>query len=403
MITRDVFDKEFSAVLASLEFRRKRYLNLFYIGAGISLLLVFVSLAVVFSIVSIRTSDIFSIIFFALFCSSFLLLTPIYSYRGSNKSAALKTFSSHRFSLKDEAYSNLFKLFGSFEFAPRGGVSLVEINRSTLFSEEQLYLSEDFVVGQLNDVAVKLCEANIAKIEHRKRISIFKGLLIVLDISDIKVKLRGDFVGRTALIYDPQKTLKKITDKYDSLQKFPLPEKFESVLEGYTSDIGEANSIITSELLENIDAFARKIQGLKWQVEHWDDKLAYAVAETYDYSKDKLMSVSDEVMSASVTLTAEPEQSKLPSDVVYDKKNEVALDITKADKISNEISSLNNHFELEFYEDKFVVTIPCKFDLFETNSIFEPALNSEDADILYALMQTLDKVTQHLNQVKSTS
>ncbi len=396
MITWDAFNKEFSTLLASLEERRKRYLNFFYLGTGVAILFLFAAFAYPSIILggilaafhmpaTVKTGDIFSLIFFALFCSAFLIFTPIYHYRGTNRSAALKTFRFHRFSLKDEAYSKLFKLFGSFEFAPRGGISLVETRHSTLFPEHQLYLPEDFIVGRLNDIVVKLCEANIAKVEHRERISVFKGLLIVCDISEIDVKLRSNFRGRTVLIYDPQKTVKKIAAQYHSMQRFLLPEKFEPVLEGYTTDLAEAQTIITNELLECLDAFAVQVQQLKEQIDHWDDKLAYAAAETYDYSKDKLVSSNS---------------SRLPSEIAYDNENETDLDVTKADKISEEITSLNKHFELEFYEDKFVVTIPCKFDLFETNSIFEPALNNEDAQLLYRLMQTLDQVTRHLNQVK---
>lgn len=90
----------------------------------------------------------------------------------------------------------------------------------------------------------------------------------------------------------------------------------------------------------------------------------------------------------------------LPSEIAYDEEYKTDLDITKSDQVSDDMASLNQHFELEFYDDKFVVTIPCKFDLFETNSIFEPALNNEDAQLVYHMMATLDQLTKHLNHAK---
>jgi|GEM_PF-6369631 len=413
MITWDAFNKEFSTLLSSLEVRRKRYLKFLYIRTAIAIAVVFVSFAYPTEILGgildlfdalgrqtglfhmketvemeavVGKSAIFSLILLAFICSGFLILMPVYNYRGTNRSAALQTFRFHRFSLKDEAYSKLLKLFGSFEFAPRGGISLVETRNSTLFPEHQLYLPEDFVVGRLNDITVKFCEANIARVEDRERISIFKGLLIVCDISEIKVKLRGNFSGRTALIYDPKKEVGKVADKYHSMERLSLPEKFEPVLEGYTTDVAEAQSIITNELLECLDAFATQTQQLTQQIGHWDDRLAYAVAETYNYIKDKLLSVVGKPM--------------LPSEIAYDEEYKTNLDITKSDQVSDDMASLNQHFELEFYDDKFVVTIPCKFDLFETNSIFEPALNNEDARLVYHMMATLDQLTKHLNHAK---
>ena len=48
---------------------------------------------------------------------------------------------------------------------------------------------------------------------------------------------------------------------------------------------------------------------------------------------------------------------------------------------------------MEFYDDKILITIPCKHDLFETNSLFEPAINEEDVKILYNLMQMIEGTT----------
>lgn len=408
MLSQEEFSKEFNAVLATLEERRKRYLVFFYLGCAGALLLLaavfFYSHTILNALLalghhfnstdhaditaqSIQPSDVFLLIFDAMIGCGFLILTPIFHYRGTNRSAALQTFRFHRFSLKDAAYSRLFRLLAPLEFAPRGGVSLVETRGSTLFPDDTLYLSEDVVVGTLNEVTVKFCEAEFANIANQRRVSFFKGLLIVLDISALKVKLRSNFHGRTTIIYDPQKTLPSVQRRYQSMQHFPLPDAFEPILEGYTTDVEEAQRIVTNEFLQSIEGFAGQLSQLQQQVQHWDDKLAYAVAETYDYCKDKILSFPSR-------------KSQLPGEVPTSKSHQAGLDLTKADPIDTDITSLNAHFALEYYDDKLIITIPCVADLFETNSLFEPALNHEDAAFLYHLMMMLDTITQHINKVK---
>lgn len=414
MITQDAFNKEFESLLASLELRRKRYLKLFCLNTAIAAALVYVSFAYPAEILvfiidffevigqkthlfkmketldaasQIKESDVYALIFTAVMAAGFLILTPIYRYRGTNRSAALQTFRYHRFSLKDEAYSKLFKLLGGFEFAPRGEISFLETRESTLFPEHKLFLSEDLVVGRLNDITVKFCEANVIKVHEKERFSVFRGLLIVCDISELKVKLRSNFRGRTVLVYDPKKNVAEYTAKNPTMQRLPLPYKFERTLEGYTTDAEEASRIITTELLDCLDKLAAYTESLIDQVTHWDDRLAHASHEVYDYIKE--------------TLTSLVGKARLPVEVAYDKEYKTGLDITKSDPLANDPTSSHKHFELEFYDDKFIVTIPCKFDLFETNSIFEPSLNYEDAELVYLIVQTLEKITQHLSHVKN--
>jgi hypothetical protein len=172
------------------------------------------------------------------------------------------------------------------------------------------------------------------------------------------------------------------------MQKLPLPEKFEPMLEGYTTDLAEANAVVTGELLECIDTLARQASQLKHQAEHWEDKLAYAASAIYERCREA-------IISSAV-------RRELPAEAAYDAAHQKArMDITKSDPISEDITSLNRQFELEYFDDKCVVTVPCCYDLFETRSIFEPALADEDGRFLYSLMQCLNAVTLHLNRVSS--
>jgi hypothetical protein len=394
MIAWGTFHTEFTAILASLEQRRKRYLGYFYYGIFISIAAIAAAFlygprsmnagyAAMHMEKQARTGDMVSLLYFVLLCCAFLILGPVYHYRGTRRSAALKSYRLHRFSLKDEAYSRLFKLFGEFEFAPRGGISLLETRNSTLFPQHEIYLPEDYVSGRLNDIVVKLCDANIARVKDHRRISIFKGLLIVIDIATLGVKLRDHFSGRTVIVSESQ-NLAEMMQRYEGMQKLPLPPPFEPVLEGFTSDMAEARAIITADMLESIGDLARQAKQLTRQAVHWDDRLAYAGNAFYEAVKDRLASIG---------------KPKLPGETEDDAVRTVGLDLTKADPI-DPTAPLNQQFEMEFFEDKLVLTIPCAFDLFEPNSLFESPLSEEDARFIYSLMQTLDRLTQHLCKVK---
>ncbi len=397
MLTQEEFNREFQAISAALEKRRRFFLTLFYLCALAAVLLlcsaVFYPSVPLLAIdrlagitAPLKRSDIESFRIFIFFFCVYLVLAPIFKYRGSNSSAGLKATLNAKFSLKDEAYSRLFKLFGGFQFAPHGGVSLVDIRNCTLLAEHQVYFPEDYIVGECNEMAVRLCDANVVRVKDHKRTSLFKGLIIVCDISQISVKLRKNFSGRTALISDPQKNIAAIKERYIGMKKFTPPGTFESVLAGYTTDAEEARKIITSALLEGIERFARQAQGLKQQREYWDDKVAYATLALGSYLKEKYISFVG--------------KAELPAEREYDEKYDTGLDLTKGDPLDMSDGGLNKIFELEYYDDKFIFTIPCPYDLFETSSIFQPALNSEDASFLYELMQCLDGVTSYLNRIQ---
>lgn len=387
MLSWDEFNTEFKKLCAALERRRKRYLLFFFTAiaaVACALFLIFQYSASPESVKALGHGYFQSLVIFG---SIAWVLLPAFYYRGVNSTAGLRPSVTKRFSLKDDIYSKLFHLFGPIEFAPRGGVSLAEVTESVILPRNRLYMPEDYITGQLNDVRIELCEAELAQVVDRKRVALFQGLLLVCDISNPHLKVRKGFSGRTIVINKERRETIIPTGKRDGMKKAALPEKYEVPLECYTSNPAEAATVLTPALLEELTAFETFLAGLTMQVEHWDNKLAYAISALYDYSADK----ADRVVG----------NTELPSEKAYREAMGTDLDLTKIDPISTNPASLNRNIEIEMYKDKFIVTLPCPHDLFEPNSLFEPALNDEDAQLTYRLMQFLQNVTLHLSKVEA--
>jgi len=321
-------------------------------------------------------SDILSVTVFITGGSLFFMVWPIFSYRGSNKSAGMAP---RDYSFKDYVYSHLLKYFGNFEFAPEGGLLAADLADATIIPPYHTYLAEDYIKGIVNESTVRIAETEMAQIRNKERVAVFKGLVVLIHISGTHVKLRGTFNGKTVLIADPQKKLPEIASKYASYQHFDLEDKkFDEEFEAYTTDPHDARKLLSRPFIESMLSLHQVLSNVRAQYEHFDDKIAYAARAILDYIK-----------LPSGKSIAEKE---------YDANYGIDLDISKEDAISMDARYINGDLQAEFYGDKVLVTIPCKNDLFETNSLFRPALTEEDGMILFTLMKTVQEVT---GQVKT--
>ncbi len=387
MISQHAFDEAFAHLAEKLEMRRRRYLWYFRIGVVIAALLTVGCFAagdvmrilhwIVHSEGPVTVTETSLLISYLVTFSLLLVFMPVFLYRGKNRSAALKPFKSHRYSLKDEAYSALVRLFGPFEFAPRGGVSPADTRGSLLLAGHPACFPEDYLCGSMNDIAVRLCEASFVRVEHGRRYAIFKGILLVCDLIQRDVGLREPFLGHGVV------TPAREGVGYPG-ETFALPEPVAATHRCYTTGTDEANLLLTPNLLDALNTLSAKAMVLKEQATHWDDRIAHALAELATRYRDLREAIF-----------ARP---PLPSEREYDAEFKARPDLTKADPLC-ERSPLNHGFSMEYYDSKCLVMIPCGGDLFETNSLFAPALNTEDAVFLYALMQTVDTITRHLSAV----
>lgn len=407
--SREEFSKHFQSVKDYAEKRRRKYLTYFAVSTAAAILIlallpVYVP-PVMDGLVSMTFPErekstygekiAFSILM--AYLSVWLALWPIFAYRGKNKLAGLKVvyfnkediekrygvlarYMEYPYSLKDKIFSDVLKFFGKFEFAPAGGVFIPDVENSTIIPEIQQFLAEDVVVGVVNDLTVKISETKLVRLINGRRKAVFSGTLIIVDISESAVKLRRNFTGRTVLISDEQKELNEIKEKYSELKKIDLPGKgFEERFEAFTSAPEEATSLLSDNLLRLVEDLQKTVSSSKMQVEHLDGKLAYG-------------------FDAFLSSFSFPLKNKYEHDFRYHKQYRASLDLTKQDEVLTDLLSLNRHPQLEFFDDKLVITIPHRADMFEPNSLFEPALNNEDRDLIFALMETLFELTNRLRK-----
>lgn len=299
-----------------------------------------------------------------------LALWPVFAWRGREQGAGLTPL---HHSLKDRIYSQLARYFDNFEFAPDGGNFIADLRGATIIPPFHLFLAEDYLKGVMHGCMVRISEAKIVQVNAGRREALFRGLVVVADISDSRVKLRRPFAGRTALISDTRRHL----EAGQNMQRLPLPRAFEERFECLTSEPGEGSRLMTPEVLEALQALETKIGSLARQRQHWDSRLAYAANALLDR------------LSLRVT------RSRRAAEMEYERMR-ARLDLTKEDAHSRHTGAINDCLQMECFNDKIVITLPCPYDLFEPNSLFEPALNEEDATFFFSLMETLDILTASL-------
>ena len=320
-------------------------------------------------------SDRVSVAVFIIAISIFLVLWPIFSYRGSNKAAGLVP---RDYSFKDYVYSHLLNYFGDFQFAPEGGMLALDVRKATIIPSHQLHTAEDYIKGILHECTVKIAETEIANVRNKEHVAIFKGLLIIIDVCDIRVKLRGTFSGKTVLIADAQKDIGEIAAKYASYQRFHLTDtQEEETFEAFTTNAQEAQRLLSPTFIKTLLTLQTHLSHTKEQYQHWDDKIAHIAQAILD--RIKL-----------------PFGGKSAAEKAYDELHDTDMDVTKENAISMEPQYINRHVQAEFYDDKLIITLPFKHDLFETNSLFEPAIHDEDRIFLFTLMQGIEQITEEV-------
>lgn len=356
----------------------------------------------------------------ALGFTAFWIISPVLRYRrNSYGNGQVVT------SLKEVVYNQLFQIFGDFNYQNltdiedlrTKGVSPARFHDAPHIPDYHEYRAEDWVKGVVDGAKVEFSEAEMIVHEAGEKIGIFRGMVLVIDIDEIDTKLRGKFAGKAALVADAKKTALSIRQHYKDYERLPLPGKWEEQFEAYATHTEEAKQIFTEDLLERLDSISRQIQQTPDQITHNDDKLFWLSSQL----SDKLLAWFENMVagllffgSAIISLIFKRVNyfSLLKKGVdirgiftmqlnEMSKAYEVPFDADKyADKLSDSQKSLNKCVEASYYDDRLVITIPYLQDLFEPNSIFEPALKEHDTKLLYGLMQTVKSLTQNLANAK---
>jgi hypothetical protein len=372
----------FKGVSNEVEKRRRSYLFRFYLLVISSVVLPVIAFIYISSLAillktyvlldfEIQDIKVMLIILAAVLTVLFFKLgiKQIIAYKGDESNAG---FLPNKYTLKDHIYSKLARYFGSFAFAPSADKVYQDLAYATIIPEHDSYKIEDCIKGTINDTTAYISEAKFSKLVNGEKHSVFEGVLIIIDICDVNVKLRGEFSGKSVVIADRQKNISNIVEKYKDYSQISLPQKYEASLEAFSTNENEFRAIVNELVLKEIEGISVFINTLAKQTQHFDSKLSYALNKIFIESQSTTRGIS------------EFEKGAIPAE---------DLDLTKLDKIDESPSSANTSVQIEIVKDKIFITIPEKSDLFEPNSLFEKPLVPEDAQLLFKLMSFVKDLT----------
>ena len=380
LISREDFFLQAKSVIRASESRRARHIARFKMACIASATLVPLGILVVASgwldSIIVRSEAALLMLVICGLCAAGILYIFM-KYRGSETGLIPRNYS-----LQDAIYSSLLKLLGNFEYAPQAAPLTRDLQFASIIPRSEIRQAEDIITGVMSDSLVKIVETRIDR-EEGERKRLFQGLLVVIDICESKVKLRRNFAGRTVLVADTQKA--DVKSRLDGLaglghmKRVDLPTAaLEDSLELFSEAPREAEALLTEAFLQPLVALNTKLQGLREQHQHGDDKLARRF----------------EAMSTRISQTLLPlsEMEKIEGA----KENEAKW-LDKDITLSQGGEAINGSLQLELIADKCIISLPCPFDLFETNSLFEEALDLEDLDLLYDVVATIGGVCAALD------
>jgi hypothetical protein len=223
----------------------------------------------------------------------------------------------------------------------------------------------------MNHSRVELCEMKLIQGKGSDEQIAFQGMIILIDFSEVKLKLRALLNGHTILVADADK--KEVGTKLsEEWQNIPLPDaKTEAHFELISTDKSEAQKLSNSLVIEALSDQLQSLKSSQMQHTHHDgifwsafEKLGQLV-----YNLATLNFLSGRVPSA-------------------DRLEENEVDFIK----------VNNTLQLAAWRDRMVMTLPYDQNLFEPDSLFaSPAIHEEDLKLFFQLIQTLETLTNEVD------
>jgi hypothetical protein len=336
---------------------------------------------------------------YAVVLSLFLAVRPVFNYRRHTKKIKVGAFSyipAGTFSFKEVIFNHLLKYFGKFTFQHAHGSANLDPKSSLILPEYDQCLYEDSIEGVFNNSKIEMSETKLIKYHNGKNVAVFNGMIIMIDVCNPSLVLRGPFKGKTIIIQDENKDSGYINKKFGGYERVNLPNKIlEARFEALTTNKEEAKSILSEGLLNSILQLASIIRTSTKQVTHIDDKIMFFFTEKVKLMGSILLQIiwiPFGIISAirggtfSMGWYIEPFSASKHTDIYKE---------TLIDNISS-VQSINNDVTCSFYDDKVLLTVPYEHDLFEPNSIFEPTLVEEDLHLLFNVMDIVRKITDQI-------
>ena len=333
--------------------------------------------------------------FFYTMLSIWLIARPIFRYR-RHAGAPINAFQDAKpYSLKEHCYGNLFQYFGDFTYRNLAdvedltthGISPRHFHEAPNVAAFDEYRAEDHVMGRVNNAKVELSEAQLVRRRGGERTALFRGLAIVVDIDEVKSRLRGPFNGMGVAIADFKKDAPVIQREFENWQRIDLKNAaLEQHFEAFTTNEEEAEAIFTPKMLHELLTLQESLKHAKDQHVHDDEKILVALARGVA-----------KVFAAGSTLSLMGRKSLHAH---YDITDDVSMNKFEPLADGKIAQALNESIECSFFRDRVLITIPYTHDFFEPNSLFEPAIHEGDLELVYSIMRVVNLVAMNVTGAK---
>ncbi len=189
---------------------------------------------------------------------------PIYKYKKRAKSTGImKEFAS---------------FFGTFEYEFESSLPDDLLEYSHIFKGFTINQGDDFFVGTYNDVGITIAEEKLQKEiyvnKHRRKVTIFKGICVLLDMNK-------PFEGRTVALKDGG--MLNVLKRVSGLQRVHLEDMvFEKIFEVFSDNQIEARYLLTTAFMERVLKLRDLFGGKSIQFSFFKDKLLFAIPTKQD-------------------------------------------------------------------------------------------------------------------------
>jgi hypothetical protein len=296
-------------------------------------------------------------------------------YHGKTRGIGLNP---QHFSLKDTLFSNIIRFFGTWDYAPDAKILGQKLNGSIIFPQYDQLEAEDLFHATASGCTAWIGEVTAIRLLHRVRHTAFHGLVMVVDISDTQLALRAPFTGHSVLLTDANKTA-AFAERFASYARVPLPtHALEEAFELFSTHPHEAAKLVSAPLLEQLVRVHHVLQHATQQHQHVESALSYGVQSLFK-------------QEATTRGLADFEKAMLAK-----------LDISKQNPPSADAMLYQQSVQIEWMDERCIITLPYMHDLFEPNSMFSPPLVAEDAEILWQTVHALHAVCAHIHTVSQT-
>lgn len=403
--TLDGFKEHAAGVSRHFEQRRRKFLRQFKLRSIVALLLIFTfpfwyphltrwdAVHGVFSSLGFVVANVLAALIIIILIVAFAL-RPIFRYRydtlslGSNIPKVSGTAlpgvigAVHQsVLLKSRIFSELLSYFGDFTMHEERKPPLRRFQKAPNLPAFDVYEASDYIRGVMHGVRVDLAETSLFTQHGGESRPVFKGLFILIDIDDTDTVLRGKFSGQTVLMLQSDAPSELLLKKYDGFKRVHLADSnFGQQVTACTTDLAEAERLLSTPFVGGVLKLEEVLRHAKNQERSPDDRFLAALEHIARGTGEMLMVMVLGIIQWFRTGSFR-QQSLRHSSPAEAKAPEGA-------------PLFSNGMQCSFFDDKILISLPARHNLFEPDSLFHPPLKDVDIALCYQMMSIISELVK---------